>query len=349
MKMPMFFKRLLTDSSRRLDWIQIEVTSHCNARCRYCPHTAYRNHWQPRHLSPEAFSRLTTAFHQTGLIYLQGWGEPFLHSGLWEMVHAAKASGCKVGTTTNATRLDEATVERMLAEGLDVIGFSLAGIDERNDRVREGTSFRATLKWIERIRAAREKRHLQLPRIHIAYMLLRSGLKDLEKLPGVLGGSGADQIVVNSLSLVVSPELDAETLPAPEDHRGLQVAQRMKAAREAAVKSGTDLHFHMPSPEPVAFQCSENIEKALVVGSDGRIGPCVFTRMPATGENFHYSHGRRVARRDLTFGDIHTDSLDAIRRRARYRRFLQQHAAGRPPAACEFCLKGQPMTKPAAM
>jgi hypothetical protein len=237
----------------------------------------------------------------------------------------------------------------MLEEGLDVIGFSLAGIDERNDRVREGTSFRTTLKWIERIRVAREKRQLRQPRIHIAYMLLRSALEDVAKLPHVLGSSGADQIVVNSLSLVVSPEFEAETLPLPEDRRGLRIAHRMQAAREAAVKSGTDLHFHILSREPVPFHCSENIDGALVMGSDGRIGPCVFTRMPVTGENFHYSRGRRVPQRDLTFGDIHTDSLDGIRRSSRYRRFVQQHAADHPPAVCEFCLKGQPLMKPEAM
>lgn len=34
----------------RLDWLQVEVTSFCNASCLYCPRPAYGNTWRNRHL-----------------------------------------------------------------------------------------------------------------------------------------------------------------------------------------------------------------------------------------------------------------------------------------------------------
>ncbi len=45
-------------------------------------------------------------------------------------------------------------------------------------------------------------------------MLLRSGLDDLEKLPEFLRNTGAAQTVVSSLSYVVSPEIERESILA---------------------------------------------------------------------------------------------------------------------------------------
>jgi len=42
----------------------------------------------------------------------------------------------------------------------------------------------------------------------IAYMLLRSGLDELEKLPEFLSHTGADQTIVSSLSFVTNPAKD---------------------------------------------------------------------------------------------------------------------------------------------
>jgi hypothetical protein len=180
-------------------------------------------------------------------------------------------------------------------------------------------------------------------------MLLASALDDLEKLPRVLAESGADQVVVNCLSLVTSQDLQAEALSVPDHEHGAQLALRLAEVRETAGAAGTEVHFHMLSRQPVRFQCSENIGGALVVGSDGRVGPCVFTRIPVTGNNFFYFRGRRVLHQNLSFGDIRVESLDRIRRRSRYRRFVQGHTQNNPPPACLCCLKAQPMGKRSAM
>lgn len=95
----------------------------------------------------------------------------------------------------------------MVGQGLDVIGFSLAGIDEQNDKIRKGTRINKVLECMEEIHRAKDKYSVDNPEIHIAYMLMRSGLEDLEKLPEFLGKTGAAQTVVSSLSYVVSPEM----------------------------------------------------------------------------------------------------------------------------------------------
>ena len=85
-----------------LDWIQVEVTSLCNAECVYCPHVVYEQFWQKNHMPIETFEKLLPAFRRTSLVYLQGWGEPFLHPRFFEMVRIARGCGCRVGKRPTA-------------------------------------------------------------------------------------------------------------------------------------------------------------------------------------------------------------------------------------------------------
>ena len=71
-------------------WLQVEVTTHCQAACTYCPHTVYRDSWQSRHLDPALFQRLLPELSRVNLLYLQGWGEPFLHPDFFTLVSLAR-------------------------------------------------------------------------------------------------------------------------------------------------------------------------------------------------------------------------------------------------------------------
>jgi MoaA/NifB/PqqE/SkfB family radical SAM enzyme len=337
---PMLLNNLFKKSYPRLDWIQVEVSSYCNADCIYCPHTAYQKNWQNRHLPLQVFERLIPAFAKTRLIYLQGWGEPFLQPDFIAMLQSAKQAGCLVGTTSNATILNDKTIERLVGEGLDVIGFSLAGIDEKNDVIRKGTSIKKTLACIETLQRYKSKHGTENPRIHIAYMLLASGLADLERLPEFLASTGADQTVVSSLSLAVNPAMDDESrlVRVPEDSGPLQ--ERLLEVKDAAAKRGAEIHFHLVAPQSTDFRCSENVARAVVAGSDGSISPCVFTCLPAQGENFFYFKGQKQIQQNLSFGNIQTEDLNIIWHRKAYQEFVRAHARGRRPAVCRNCYKG---------
>ena len=66
-------------------------------------------------------------------------------------------------------------------------------VDEKNDRIRKGTRIKKVLECMEEIHRAKQKYVSATPAIHIAYMLLQSGLEELEKLPEFLILTGADQ------------------------------------------------------------------------------------------------------------------------------------------------------------
>jgi hypothetical protein len=107
-----------------------------------------------------------------------------------------------VGTTTNATLLTEATITRIVESGIDMLAFSLTGIGGTHDTWRQGTSFRQVLETIRSFQDCKRRLGKLTPRVHIAYMLLGSGLPDLARLPGTLQGLGMGQVVISTLDLV---------------------------------------------------------------------------------------------------------------------------------------------------
>lgn len=332
--------RLFQKRYPELDWIQVEISSHCNASCRYCPHTEYKKNWRHRHLPADIFKRLIPAFAHTRLIHLQGWGEPFLHPDLLQMLRCAKKAGCMVGTTTNATQLNAEIIEKLVADGLDVIGFSLAGVDAKNDVIRSGTSLRQTLKGIDMFHRAKAKLHSATPKIHVAYMLLKSGLDDLEKIPAFMVDSGADQTVVSSLSLAVNKQMAAESILASGDREIRVLTARLAEVKRAAAGRDLQIHFHIVFPGTGTFSCSENVTRAIVVGSNGSVSPCVFLQMPAKGKIFFYFSGKKMIQQNASYGVITADPLNNIWHHKDYQRFRRSHRQGIAPPYCSGCLKG---------
>jgi MoaA/NifB/PqqE/SkfB family radical SAM enzyme len=336
----MFLEHLIPKNYPQLDWIQVEISSYCNASCSYCPHFAFGSSWQNRFLPLEVFRNLVPAFARTHLVYLQGWGEPFLHPQFFEMLSIAKEAGCMVGTTTNGTLLDREIIEKMIYQGLDIIGFSLAGVDQKNDRIRKGTRIKKVLECIAEIHRAKDSYGADKPEMHIAYMLLRSSLDDLGKLPQFLSNTGAAQTVVSSLSYVVNPEMEKESVLASKENYS-ELKARLLEVRSEAAKRGSDIHFHLVSPVQHNFSCSENIPRAVVVGSDGCLSPCVMKQIPVQGANYYLMNGQKRLQQNLSFGNIQQESLKSIWHRKPYRQFVREFRNGSTPMVCQNCLKKQ--------
>ena len=267
----------------QLDWMRIEVTTRCNAFCRYCPRTSYRTLWDDRDLSFETFKTLLPVIADTKMIHLQGWGEPFLHPHLFEMIARAKKTGCKVGTTTNGMLLDRQAIARLVKSGIDHVAFSMTGIGEKNDMARNGTQFSRILRAISDLAAQKEALRSETPAISVAYLLLRSHLPDIDLIVPALAGLGIQQVVISTLDFVPHKNLWKERLsPAnPGDYQELK--SRLDALAGEAEMKGFGLSYHLVSPDAKGGVCTENPRRALFVSSDGSVSPCVFTNIPAPG------------------------------------------------------------------
>ncbi|MBE3580294.1 MAG: radical SAM protein [Thermoanaerobacteraceae bacterium] len=324
---------------QKFDWIQVQVTSHCNARCGYCPRTAYSGEWINTHMDWETFVRLEPSFPQARMVHLQGWGEPLLHPRFFDMVARAKKAGCLVGATTNGTLIDPPTAREIVASGMDVLAFSLAGTGEDHDRWRQGTRLEQVLAAIKEVEAAKGRYRTDRPFLHVAYMLLRSGLERLKRLPDLLKGFGLRQVVITTLDFVPSEELAREAFLfcAPDELQYARVC--LEEVRRKGGKQGLEVYYYLADRSCSRQLCTENVLRSVFVAGDGSVAPCVFACLPVREGVVYYTPSGSFAYEKMIFGNVHSLTLDVLWEEQAYADFRASFAAQRLRTRCQSCPK----------
>ncbi|NHZ45155.1 radical SAM protein, partial [Nitratidesulfovibrio liaohensis] len=141
----------------RWDWVQVEVTTRCDAACIYCPRTACGFGWRDEDMSMALFRRVLVACRGARHLHLQGWGEPLLHPRYPDMLAEAVAAGYVVGLTTNGVHLDAGMAGVLVDAGVDMVALSLAGVGARNDAVRRGAPTARVLAALDALREAKAR------------------------------------------------------------------------------------------------------------------------------------------------------------------------------------------------
>ena len=342
----------------KLDWLQVEISSYCTAACLYCPRTIYEDKWQNRHMDEALFRRLLPVFRKTRMVHLQGWGEPFTHPRFFDFVRLAKDAGCLVGTTTNGMLLDEGKCERLVAEDVAIVGFSLAGTGADNDQVRRGTRLAKVLSVIETIHRIKQRTGAERPAVHIAYLLLRSGLRDIHHLVDLLKGRGIAQVVISTLDFVGSPSLMREAISPEIVQDDPTIRRQLEAVVQAGQDAGLPIHFRLPALSgerqaskgysetesllvPAAPRlCTENIQHAAFIGVTGTVSPCVYTNLPVSGVHHIVDHEERPFH-PTVLGLIQEQSFATIWRSTAYSAFRKAHQSGAPPPSCLSCTRNR--------
>jgi MoaA/NifB/PqqE/SkfB family radical SAM enzyme len=320
------------------DWIQIEVTTHCNSGCRYCPHTVLADRWQSQHLPLTVFSKILPAMANTALVYLQGWGEPLMNPDFFEFVRLAKSRGSRVGTSSNGTLVDAETVNRMIDHNLDILTLSLAGTGPGNDTNRQGAPLSRVLAALKLIADCRNRLGSEHPELHIAYLLLKSNRGELRHLPDLLRDCSVSEVVISTLDFIPAPELASEAiLPKSEvEFEGLRADLNQTAS--ALAQSGIGCRYYLAHPVHQRQHCTENVQRSLFVTAAGEVAPCVFCGLPVNSDTDD-DNGEGSSHSRLTFGSTGNASLRQIWECREYVDFRRSFATGLLHENCRYCPK----------
>jgi MoaA/NifB/PqqE/SkfB family radical SAM enzyme len=305
------------EAARPYEALQVEVTSRCNLKCIMCPVTVLAEHWPARDMAFETFERLAQSFGSAKWVYLQGWGEPLLHRRIFDMVARAKAAGCRVGFTTNGTRLTPEAGERLLDAGLDLLAVSIAGASAAtHEAIRAGSDF---AKLLENLRGFLRQRGGAKPKVEILYLMTPSNLAELPRAVELAAELGADELVATNLDYVITPALDA--LRAYGDAPPAQaLAAAVEKARDAARRTGIGFR-----PYPLEYRemavCDLNPLKILFVSADGGVSPCVYTSLTGQSSIPRVFDGRALEVPLVQFGNVNEQPLSQIWESAPYREF----------------------------
>jgi MoaA/NifB/PqqE/SkfB family radical SAM enzyme len=304
-------------SLRRL---YIEPTSRCNLSCRTC----IRNTWdEPMGDMDEAtFGRIAgqfSRFPHLNTVIFGGFGEPTAHPRILDMIRAVKALGLRVEMTTNATLLDDALIEGLLRERLDMLWVSLDGTTEESfETIREGASFPLVLENVERL-ARQNGREGHTIEIGIAFVVMKTNFHDVKHLDRLARSVGARRIVVSHV-LPYSEEMEKEMLclqtltletftfaPGKVELSlpRIDVNNTTKETFFSLFQGFENLTFMGNRIAVDARRCRFIYERTSFVRWDGKVAPCM--GLLHAHRTYLYGLERRV--RSHEFGDVREGDL----------------------------------------
>ena len=149
----------------------------------------------------------------------------------------------------------------------------------------------------------------------------------------------APELSLESLSLPVNPAMEKESVLASNNEECQELVDRLHEIRNGAEKLDTEISFNIHSPFLEEALCTENVGRALVVGSDGCISPCVMKCIPVKGNNLFYSRGNKRAIERFSFGNISDEAFNIIWNKKEYKSFIRKVTRGATAHYCRSCLK----------
>jgi radical SAM protein with 4Fe4S-binding SPASM domain len=176
---------LLTRLSRKLKLarplnmpsnIMIEPTNICNLKCPGCPTGRDDLPFKKGKMKLSDFRTLLDELGPYAVAaQLWGFGEPFLHPEIFEMVAYCKKFGIAVRLSTNGQNLDGPHfAEKLVKSGLDSLKISLDGASQETlQKYRVNASFDKIVSSIHAINEVRKRNGSKHPRLILQFIVMK--------------------------------------------------------------------------------------------------------------------------------------------------------------------------------
>lgn len=204
------FNKALNTAERRLQRsrlrskpivIDIVVTKACNLACTFCKDY---EHPGAKKIDRENFERVAEQLFPTARwVNVCSGGEPYLHTGLEDLLRLGQRHKAQRWVLSNGTLLDEERMRRIVAEGLITLhGFSVDGIEARTvETIRVNASLPKILANIDMLLRLREQERSQDRGVVIRYALMRRNIEELPAAVRYWGERGIDRVDTGYLSI----------------------------------------------------------------------------------------------------------------------------------------------------
>ena len=280
--------------------VYLEVNTRCNLSCAMCVRQAWSD--PQGMMSRDTFQAILQglkAFPNLKRVLIGGFGEPLMHPHIVEMVRQIHDLGLGVTMTTNGLLLERKLAETLLRAGLDTL---IVSIDSMHVQAYQqaGLMTDQVLGNLQGLYDLIRDCGFRLPALGFEYVVTRSNLAELYKLPALAKHLGATFIIVTNL-LPHTRELEGEILY--DRNAPLQLGGGWGVHRAGWVKWGT---ASLPRMKwGAARQCSFTKDPSLVVGWDGGVSPCYALMHSYT----YFIYGRRKDVQRYTLGNANERSL----------------------------------------
>jgi len=306
--------------------LQVEVTTKCNGLCLMCPRSVFRDRWISQDMDVKLFIKMIDGVrHELELVYLQGWGEPLLHSNIIDMIKYVKGRlSVGVGLTTNGVFLNDVMVERLLRSGLDVIAISFAGASKGvHDSIRVNCGFDVVLRNVKYLIGLRKVLGSNI-RVIASYLMMKQNVAELPSFVRLCNGLGIDEVVINNLTYIPSRALyDCKVFSCYGESVDKGVRYYVEEARRVAKELGQRVFIYSVECGELA-NCPEEPTRTVFINFNGDVSPCVYTNIPIQGDEIpRFFVNRQLSVNKVVFGNVRVESLYEIWGKEAYKRFRE--------------------------
>lgn len=213
------------------NYIQLEHTNLCNARCIMCNH-AYTSNRGASSISKEIIRKIENILPYCSVLMLNGDGEPFLTPDILDLLHLYIDYEIRIGTNTNLCVL----TDEMIAELLPYFSFLNISCDgaykSTFEMIRFGLNYEKFIENLEKI-----NKFAPEVRKNMDVVLMRQNLEEAVALVQFASRYNFKEIRFHRMGInpCLGNEVDADS------QFPLYASYWMEKAREAAAKSGINI------------------------------------------------------------------------------------------------------------
>lgn len=178
----------LSESENVVSFLQIEPTTRCNFKCKFC----CGRYMDQSDFNVNLLEKALELFPHLKHIELQGEGEPLLHPRFFEMLKLIKQKGIKISFITNGSFLTAQYIEQILDSHVHSICVSIESPDPEEFRKIRGGDLSKILQGIEDLILARDKRGQKYPAVGWAVTVLDSTKHQLPLIADIYTRLGMD-------------------------------------------------------------------------------------------------------------------------------------------------------------
>lgn len=249
--------------------LKVYPTNKCNLRCPLCHTGAGTKMWKiglatgetpsgemGLHLFQHLMDELSP---YTVQVMLYGWGEPFLHPQIFEMISYGVKKNVGMAVTSNMTLLKPGDADRIIDSGLEHLTVSIDGTNQESySTYRVGGYFEEVVANLRQIVEAKQRRNSKLPFIEWQFIVMRHNEHQMEEAKLLAKKWGVDVLRFCPVGINEQYEKNPKTwLPKNEK---LSIYDYKTLKLKTKKKSGTCAWLY----------------RVGVVSWDGSVAPCCF-------------------------------------------------------------------------
>lgn len=169
--------------------LQIEHTDYCNARCIMCSHCFTKNHGAV-HLSQENLSYLDDILPYLRRITLHGYGEPFAHPQIMDILSKYHEHKIEMTCNTNGSIMNAELADLIHKSFYDISVSCDGATDYTYENIRKGLSFKRFKQNIRLLRSRGDQLFMRM-----AVVVMRQNLCEIPQIVELAAELGFQEVL----------------------------------------------------------------------------------------------------------------------------------------------------------